>query len=279
MVMMAVLAVAGCTSAAPPSQTDLSGEGCLVLAYHRVVPRSVVTFVLNGSDDFMIYEEDFRDQIRSLKTHGATFIKAEDLEKILKKRMPPPHNCVLVTLDDADITQYQYVFPILKAEQIPFTLFVITGQVGSPSFHGMEMSTWAQIKEMVDSGLATVGSHTHNMHEPGSTGQPVFADHSYAKPFDEDLQESIGTIERELGAPPHYFAYPFGFGTPQTDETTLRHGMRLIFSLREGLVRPGDPSFFVKRVMITPRKPNLVKDWIAERDLRPSLLDTAGRRG
>src|SRR4030095_12025608 len=145
MVMTAVLTVAGCTPAAPSPQTDLSGEGCLVLAYHRVVPRSVVTYVLNGSDDFMIYEEDFRDQIQSLKTHGTTFIKAEDLEKILKKRMPPPHNCVHMTLDDADITQYQYVFPILKAERIPFTLFVITGQVGSSSFHGMEMSTWAQI--------------------------------------------------------------------------------------------------------------------------------------
>src|SRR5678815_2524068 len=133
----------------------------------------------------------------------------------------------------------------------------------------MEMSTWEQIREMVESGLATVGSHTHNMHEPGRSGLAVFADQEDATAFGEDLQTSIAAIQRELGATPQYFAYPFGFGTPQTDEATLRLGMHLVFSLREGLARPSDPSFFIKRLMITRRNAALIDRWGEPREPQP----------
>jgi poly-beta-1,6-N-acetyl-D-glucosamine N-deacetylase len=247
--------------------TDFSGPGCLVLAYHRVIPQpSFVTLLLKGQghDEFTIYEREFKRQVQALKAHGANFIRPQELESILKKRSVPPQKCVLITLDDGDVSQYQYIFPILKEERIPFAFFVVTGQVGAAKFHGMEMTTWPQIKEMVESGLATVGSHTHNMHELGSGGRPIFVNPEYAKPFADDLQTSIQTLQQALGTRPQYFAYPFGFGTPHTDEAALHLGIHLIFSLREGLVRPGDPAFFVKRVMITFRNPHVIDEWIAQ---------------
>ena len=97
---------------------------------------------------------------------------------------------------------------------------------------------------------------------PAVSYVPLFVDPANAAKLSEDLRLSLITIERELGAPVGYFAYPFGFGTPQTDGLALRAGMRLLFSLREGLVRPGDPSFFVKRVMVTPRNWQLIEEWL-----------------
>jgi poly-beta-1,6-N-acetyl-D-glucosamine N-deacetylase len=169
-----------------------------------------------------------------------------------------------VTLDDADISQYQYAFPVLKKQHIPFLLFVISGRVGEQNFNAMEMATWPQIREMVLSELVTIGSHTHDMHElESSSRQPPFMLPDNAGKFAGDLQTSLSTIQRELGTPVRYFAYPYGFGTPQTDGLTLKAGIHLIFSLREGLARSGDPSFFVKRVMVTPRNWPIIEQWLA----------------
>src|SRR5262245_37355647 len=125
---------------------DISGKGCLVLVYHRVVPRPFfVVDYLFGQDDFTVYDEEFRDQIRSVKSAGGTFIRPQDLDDIVRRRVAPPPKCVLLTLDDADISQYRHAFPILKSENVPFLVFVITGQVGSHNFKGLQMATWPQL--------------------------------------------------------------------------------------------------------------------------------------
>jgi hypothetical protein len=51
------------------------------------------------------------------------------------------------------------------------------------------------------------------------------------------------------------------FGTPETDEAALRLGMRLLFTLNPGMVRPGDPAFFVKRVIVNSRNWRRVTRW------------------
>ena len=252
---------------------DLSGPGCLVLAYHRVLPLSTLfSQLVTKTDGYTIAEEMFERQIRSLKASGAQFIKPAQLESILKRRSAPPENCVLVTLDDGDISQYLYAFPALKREQIPFTLFLISGQIGASTFNGMEMMTWQQVREMVESGLVTLGSHTHNMHELGQSQQAVFLTPPEAARFASDLQTSIAAIQKEIGVTPEYFAYPFGFGTPDTDASALRLKMHLLFSLREGLARPGDASFFVKRVMITEDTDHIINDWAAIRSHQKTKL-------
>jgi len=47
---------------------DLSGPGCVVLAYHRIIPRpNPLLSLLNGLDDYTLYRDDFQQQIQSLK--------------------------------------------------------------------------------------------------------------------------------------------------------------------------------------------------------------------
>ena len=247
------------------SPDSMEGEGCLVLVYHRVQPRSWAPLeFLAGQDDFSVYADDFDRHMTTLKADGAQFIKPEDLESIIKRKTPAPQKCVLVTLDDGDSSQYRYAYPILKKERIPFVLFVISGRVGAKNYKGLEMVTWPQIREMMLSQLITIGSHTHDMHEMENSRQPIFMNPANTGKFAEDLQLSLSTIQRELGTPSHYFAYPFGYGIPQTDAIVLHNGQRLIFSLREGLVKPGDPSFFVKRVMVTPRNWHLIENWFGK---------------
>jgi peptidoglycan/xylan/chitin deacetylase (PgdA/CDA1 family) len=243
---------------------ELTGSGCVVLTYHRVIPRPGLFFqLLNGLDDYTLYLDDFEQQIQTLKAGGVHFITPQQLESIVKRRSAPPPKCLLVTLDDADVSQYRYAFPVFKQEKVPFALFVITAQVGARSFKGEEMATWPEIREMAASGLATIGSHTNDLHDMDVYGQPLVARRESATGFAGDLRRSVAAIQHETGTTPLYFAYPYGFGTPQTDEAALRSGMRLLFTLRPGIVHPGDPAFFVKRVMVTSQNWKPVARWAA----------------
>jgi peptidoglycan/xylan/chitin deacetylase (PgdA/CDA1 family) len=256
----------GCSSRLAEESSLGAQDGCLVLAYHRVLPAMPVIDWIGTPDDYTVYQDVFQEQIQSMKRAGVHFITPQQLETIVRNRVRPPDKCVLITLDDGDASQYRYAFPVLRQEQTPFTLFVISGQVGAHSFDGLEMLTWPEIREMMASGLATVGSHTHNLHMLDRSGQPVFAKPEKAQEFSEDLRVSMATIEQETGVRPRYFAYPYGFGNPQTDDAALRLGMRLLFSLRAGIEHPGDASFYVRRFMVTSHNWGTAAAWISPTD-------------
>src|SRR5262245_12529699 len=79
---------------------DVRGEGCLVLAYHRVIPRPfLLVGLLEGQDDFTVYADVFEQQLATLKSKGAKFIRPQELESIMKGTKKPPDKCVLLTLD------------------------------------------------------------------------------------------------------------------------------------------------------------------------------------
>jgi len=251
---------------------NLYGDGTLVLCYHRVIPSNILTNLtyrvlrkFGNDDEFKLYSvlsDDFEKQIKYLKEKGVHFITPSELEDYIKYEIRLPPKSALVTFDDVDVSVYNTAFPILKKHEIPFTLFMITGQIGNKDFNGLKLSTTSEIKEMVDSGLATVGSHTHNLHYFSNDGNPVFMNPKKHEDFIEDAKLSIKTLEQNFKCNGRYFSYPYGYGTPETDEILLDLDFGLIFSLRPDIVKPGDPSFFTKRVLVTQETWKDIVKWI-----------------
>ena len=150
---------------------ELEDEGCIVLLYHKVVPESQIE---SSGSSWTVASEDFFKQINYLKEQGVQFITIQELERYVKGSGYFPGKYALVTFDDVDSSVYRYAFPILQQLQVPFALFVISGQVGNPNYKGLSMSTWDEIRVMIDSGLAAVGSNTHNLHLKNKTVMLLF---------------------------------------------------------------------------------------------------------
>ena len=91
----------------------------------------------------------------------------------------------------------------------------------------------------------------------------MFLNLQHTAQFRTDLEASVRTIEQATGVRVRYFAYPYGYGIPQTDNAALSAGMRMLFTLRAGLVRPGDPAFYIQRVMVTPGNWEAIRHWIS----------------
>jgi poly-beta-1,6-N-acetyl-D-glucosamine N-deacetylase len=255
-----------------PKEAPLSGNGCLVLSYHRIRTSEAVTKGLDKlmrfySDNeelklYSVYKDTFEEQLLYLLDHGYQFITPNDLNQLIKGKDSFPPKCALVTFDDVDVSVHKNAFPFLLKHQIPFTLFIITGEVGNPNFKGLEMAAWDQIQEMKDSGLATIGTHTHQMHRLDKKNNPPFLAAGKIEDFRKDTAFSIEKVKEQYGFHPVFFAYPYGFGIPETDESLLEAGFHLVFTLKPGIVVAGDPSFLIKRVLITKESWGRIEEWV-----------------
>ncbi|MGM9945971.1 MAG: stalk domain-containing protein, partial [Lysinibacillus sp.] len=117
-----------------------------VLMYHHFDPN----FQNGVTADPAVFEQ----QMILLKNEGYTTLTTQDLIAITKGEQLMPKKPIMITLDDAYESNYQYVYPVLKKLNMKATIFVITGYIEHPEIDNIPIPkmTWDMMKEMSDSG-------------------------------------------------------------------------------------------------------------------------------
>jgi hypothetical protein len=169
-----------------------------VLMYHHTAPWEIAK--TKGFTSLDVDNGVFELQMAYLASHGYTTIFAEDLVNALKNHTALPEKSIVVSLDDGYDDVYSYAFPVAKKYGIKLTLFVPTGLLGNVTATN-SYYTWGQLKEMLGSGIVSVGNHTWSHYPMGS------------KDSEKDSYE-VTTAQNELqqyvGKKPITFAYPYG---------------------------------------------------------------------
>ncbi len=138
--------------------------------------------------------DDFTKHINLIKAGNLKFIKAEDFENHINSKNT--ERKILLTIDDGFESFYLNAWPILKAEKIPFILFVSTREVGANNY-----MNWDQIREIAKEDFVHIGNHSHT-HE-------YLIDRT-KKEIEEDIKKSMAIFKKELGFNSPFFSYPFG---------------------------------------------------------------------
>lgn len=125
-----------------------------VLMYHDFAAQ-----VPKGKASNTVAASLFEDQIRTLLNHGYTPVTFYDLNQNLNKKAGLPQKPVIITIDDGYLSNYTIAYPLLKKYRIPATFFVTTGFMGTKT--QSPHITWAQARDMEESGLIDIQSHTH----------------------------------------------------------------------------------------------------------------------
>lgn len=120
-----------------------------------------------------------------------------------------PAGGVVVTFDDGYRDFHEAVLPVLTDLRVPATLYLATGLVES----GADALTWAQLREAIDTGLVTIGSHTHG-HTDLSRATEAEAE--------SEMRRSKDLIEDHLQLPCEHFAYPWAVGGSDADRVARR---------------------------------------------------------
>lgn len=140
--------------------------------YSRNVP--ILTFhsiVDNPKENTEASPKKLEETLKYLEDNNYTTILFEDLYKYIYEGAILPQKPVLITFDDGYLNNYELAFPILKEHNAKATIFMIGVVNGSKGFYKdtnnkmKKHFSFEQAKEMLDSGLVDIQSHTFDMHQ------------------------------------------------------------------------------------------------------------------
>lgn len=173
--------------------------------------------------------------IRELRGGGYRVLPLPEIVAALEAGRPLPEKTVAITIDDAWASVHRNAWPRLKAAGLPFTLFVVTDETDRG---GGEYMSWADIRELADSGLVTIGSQ--------GAAHPHMAAMS-ALAVGADLARSQARFQAELGREPELFAWPFGEMGREAEKAARAAGFKAAFGQHSGVAWAGAERFFLPR--------------------------------
>jgi peptidoglycan/xylan/chitin deacetylase (PgdA/CDA1 family) len=169
--------------------------GVVVLLYHRVGERS-------SASEIDLPAAVFDQQMAWLAARGV----ATDLDAALDETAEPfderrPRHPVVVTFDDGTADLVDVALPILARHNVPSVWYLATDFLERRREFpdGGRPLSWAGAREAVDSGLVTLGSHTHT-HALLDRIDPAAAA--------DELDRSVDLIGERVGVEVEHFAYP-----------------------------------------------------------------------
>lgn len=208
-----------------------------VLMYHSI----------DSAGDCMspyISPEVFERQMRFLATHHYNTITPEKAVAYINKKEKMPCKTVLITTDDGFEDFYTYAFPLLKKYGLKATVFMTTDKIGSSG-----MLNWQQLREMSDSGLVTIGSHTKS-HPWLPT---VSVDE---KRLHEELAGSRQILEKGLGVEVSFICYPNGGFNDLVKEAALDAGYKGAFTTNPEKKSPINDIYAIRRIKMSSSSVN-----------------------
>lgn len=212
-----------------------------------------ITAAPTEKDD--ISEKVFINQIEYFRSHGYTFLSHSDIVNAAKVGKPLPSKGILLTFDDAYASFHSFVYPLLKLHGIPAILSVVTSWIDSPekaSYKGKQFMTWKQIREVSDSGIVTVASHSKGLHtiipsnppgnlEPAAVTLRYMSEQNRYETPDElservrsDLAGSVAALQQQTGKKPVVFTWPYGSYNSIGIDEAKKLGFTMIMTLDEG---------------------------------------------
>jgi len=203
--------------------------------YHRVDALSPSLPSLTRA--LTVDPRDFSAQMHWIVSHGFHGITQLQLYDALMKGTPLPSKPVMITFDDGYRDVFGKASTTLKRLRLPATAYVITDRISGPD---ASFLTWPLLKGLERRGIE-IGSHTiHHVELP--TLSSAQATH--------ELVGSQRLLERKLGHPVQWFAYPAGKVDGRIVGLVRRAGYVLAMTTEPGTTQSASQPFLLHRYEI-----------------------------
>ncbi len=294
-ILLAFRLAAGATAIAVVGSAAQGAEGAVsyrVLCYHDVQED-----VRTNPDPHAVATAQLVAQFAWMKDNGYRVVSLDDVIAAREGRRALPAKAVVLTFDDGFRSVYTRVFPLLKLFKYPAIVALSGSWLDAPpggtvEYEGKQVArerflSWEQIREMSDSGLVELASHTYDLHRgipanpQGSLIPSVIAyryDAARGTYEDEpahiarlraDLARNSELIKSKAGRRPRVIVWPFGRDSMQAIEVARELGMPVGMSLVSGANNLKDELSRVRRDQVAGNPP--LRDFIpmASRDPDP----------
>lgn len=162
----------------------------LILMFHDII-IDTNSKGKNSMNDFSVTFERFKEIVEWISDQGYQFVS---LEKLLNSS--EGDKLCVISFDDVFQGVYDYAFPYLKENNIPFILYIASGLLNQGNYLSV-----ANVNEMSESPLCTVGAHTVNH---------IMTRFASQETLEQELKESKLFLENILKKEVCHFAFPYG---------------------------------------------------------------------
>lgn len=252
--------------------TAQAAEEFIAVSYHDVRHDVVSDY---DPDQLAVSTEHLAAHFAWLDHHGYTLISIDDLLAASRNERPLPDKAVLLTFDDGLKSVYTDVYPLLKVFNYPAVVSVVTDWIDMPRGQTVEYGehqfgrdqfiSWSEAREMQDSGLVEIASHSANLHR-GIVANPqanlipaaisrAYIDGRYESYADyrvriaADLARSAEVIRGALDLSPRLMTWPYGKYTQSNLDVAAKLGMSISLTLEVGSNTLADFSR-IRRILI-----------------------------
>ena len=233
-----VLSALGLAASAPPDAAKPAPLDSLrvpILVYHSVSAHHP------GQTDeqrqLTVDTTVFKTQMQYLAENGYRVIPLGTLVDALEGKAALPNRAVVITFDDGWQTQYHHAFPVLQQYGFTATFFIYTKPIGRDDSLYMN---WNQVREMQSAGM-TIGSHSRT--------HPLLTNPTVSLP--DEVGNSRIELERQLGSPPEFFAYPYGATDARVMAAVEAAGYRAARAFPGGSWNSAANLFALRAVFVT----------------------------
>ncbi len=208
-----------------------------ILMYHSISRPG------GASDKLSVTPEAFARQVKYLSDKGYNVIALAEAVAYIRDKRRPPRKTVAITIDDGYENNFASAYPALKMYDVPATIFIITGKVGSEGF-----MTWDEIKEISRSGVVDIESHTRS--HKWLTGLDDGA-------LKDELEGSKRILESRLGKRVDYLCYPMGGYDERVASVAMAAGYKAAFGTKPKKGYSKDDLYAIARIRISQTADNL----------------------
>lgn len=243
-------------SSVPVQAVPKDGILLPVIAYHQVLPDGKGTF-----DDRTISLSELESDLSYLQEQGYQAIVGQDLIDHVIGLRDLPEKPIFLTFDDGYQSFIQLVYPLLQKYEMKATVSIIGSETDTysqnvPKERADAHLSWAEVKELDQSGIVEIGNHSYDFHEVGSEAErqgvhplanEALAD--YRKAFSDDVLTLQTRMNEKLYHDARLFAYPYGFHTEESEQVLKELGffITLTNQAKQNIICDKDSLFSLGR--------------------------------
>lgn len=262
-----------------PVLDSVSGNGNgVVLMYHHLVSDEAYATGIFAGNNAVIPVSEFENEMYYLYQNGYTTLTMSEVNTYLRNKITLPPKTVVITFDDGYESNYVYAYPILQKYNLKATIAVIVkssldGVSGSPGGYnpaGKSHLTFDEMREMQDSGLVEIGSHSYDGHAYIKTatsdygkfftqrkylpelGRSEIYDEYFTR-INDDLRLSKYILEQELGREICYFAFPYGSNSSDVITALQYNGFEIATTVNAGEIAAHSNIYLLNRKNVNPK--------------------------
>lgn len=261
----------------PPKQSGYVANSLRIFCYHDI--RDNLASTLRASPDASAVDtKAFTEQLSWLYANGWVSVGLDELIASRNGGKTLPDKAFLLTFDDGYKSVYTHVYPLLQAFKFKAVIGLVGEWLDAPPDGAVtysdkrwarkEFVAWSEVKEMTQSGLVEVASHSHSLHkglianpqgnlQPAATSRLLInsasndkryeSDEAYRSRVTNDLIDNNLLLKTKLGSAPRAMIWPYGSYNAELLKIAANQSMPIAFSLAPGNNTPATPLNQLRR--------------------------------